>query len=122
MTTESELVKNIDWVGYVDWNVRDFHSFDTFRGATYNSYLIRDNKTALIDAVKKPYAPNLLHNIAEKTELAKVDYVVCNHAEPDHAGGLAHLLANLPNATLLCNSKCRESLAGYFDIGNWKIQ
>ncbi|MDR2754476.1 MAG: flavodoxin domain-containing protein [Planctomycetaceae bacterium] len=120
MTTE--LVKNIDWVGYVDWNVRDFHSFDTFRGATYNSYLIRDDKTAIIDSVKGLYAPCLLQHIAEKTELPKVDYVVCNHAEPDHAGGLATLMANLPNAVLLCNAKCRESLAAYFDIGNWKIQ
>jgi flavorubredoxin len=118
----TELVKNIDWVGYVDWRVRDFHSFDTARGATYNSYLIRDQKTAVIDAVKGPHAQNLLQNIAEKTELSKVSYVVCNHAEPDHASGLATLLTNLPNAILLCNAKCRESLAGYFDIGNWKIQ
>jgi flavorubredoxin len=120
MTTE--LVKNIDWIGHVDWSVRDFHSFDTFRGATYNSYLIRDTKTAVIDAVKGLYVQHLLQHIAEKIEPAKVDYVVCNHAEPDHAGGLATLMANLPNAVLLCNAKCRESLAAYFDIGNWKIQ
>ncbi|MDR0520761.1 MAG: FprA family A-type flavoprotein [Planctomycetaceae bacterium] len=120
MTTE--LAENIDWVGYVDWDVRDFHSFDTHHGATYNAYLIRDEKTAVIDAVKAPYVSNLLHNIADKTDLAKVDYVVCNHAEPDHAGGLGALLANLPNATLLCNAKCKDALGGYFDTANWKIQ
>ncbi|MDR0705552.1 MAG: flavodoxin domain-containing protein [Planctomycetaceae bacterium] len=120
MTTE--LAENIDWVGYVDWNVRDFHSFDTSRGATYNSYLIRDNKIAVIDSVKGLYASRLLQHLAEKTELANIDYVVCNHAEPDHAGGLIHLMANLPNAVLLCNAKCRETLAAYFDISNWKIQ
>jgi flavorubredoxin len=120
MTTE--LTKNIDWIGYVDWSVRDFHSFDTFRGATYNSYLIRDTKTVVIDAVKAPYSQYQIQNIAEKTELGKVDYVVCNHAEPDHAGGLPALMAALPNATLLCNAKCRETLSMYFDIGNWKIQ
>ncbi|MDR3233395.1 MAG: FprA family A-type flavoprotein [Planctomycetaceae bacterium] len=118
----AQLAENIDWVGYVDWNVRDFHSFDTFRGATYNSYLIRDTKTAVIDAVKAPYSSQLLQNIAEKTALEKIDYVVCNHAEPDHAGGLAALLTALPNAVLLCNKKCLESLAGYFDISRWKIQ
>ena len=119
-----ELVKNIDWVGYVDWSVRDFHSFDTFRGATYNAYLIRDEKTALIDTVKEDYADNLLRRIAEKTELSKVDYVVCNHAEPDHAGGLACVLECLPNATLLCNAKCKETLTGYFGntVDDWKIR
>jgi flavorubredoxin len=118
----TELAKNIDWVGYVDWSVRDFHSFDTARGATYNSYLVCDKKTAVIDAVKAPYVSHLLQHIAEKTELAKVDYVVCNHAEPDHAGGLPEFLKHLPNATLLCNAKCRETLAAYFSTENWKIQ
>ena len=76
----TSLFPNIDWVGYVDWNVRDFHSYKTQRGATYNAYLIRDEKTALIDSVKKPFAGNLLDNIAELTDLAKVDYVIVNHA------------------------------------------
>jgi flavorubredoxin len=116
------LAKHIDWIGHVDWDVRDFHSFDVPHGATYNSYLIRDTKTAVIDAVKAPYVPSLLHQIAQKTDLTKVDYVVCNHAEPDHAGGLAGLLAALPNATLLCNAKCKEALSLYFDTTGWKIQ
>ncbi len=118
----TELVKNIDWVGYVDWSVRDFHSFDTARGATYNSYLIRDDKTALIDAVKGPFVHFLLQRITEKIELSKVDYVVCNHAEPDHSGGLPTVMEHLPNATLLCNAKCRETLAEYYNISDWKIQ
>ena len=45
------LRENIDWVGCVDWTVRDFHGYNTDRGATYNAYLIRDEKTALIDTV-----------------------------------------------------------------------
>ncbi|MDR2761228.1 MAG: FprA family A-type flavoprotein [Planctomycetaceae bacterium] len=119
----AELVKNIHWVGFVDWNVRDFHSFDTWRGATYNSYLVKDDKTAVIDAVKSPYVENLIKNIASYVELDKVNYVVCNHAEPDHAGGIGELLKHLPNATLLCNTKCRDALAGYFNnIDSWKIQ
>lgn len=123
MTTK--LAENIDWVGFVDWSVRDFHSFDTFRGATYNSYLIRDEKTVLIDAVKAPYVHYLLENLVEKTELAKIHYVVCNHAEPDHSGGMETLLEYLPNATLLCNAKCKETLAGYFGpqvVEQWKVQ
>ena len=118
----TELVKNINWIGYIDWDVRDFHSFNVPHGATYNAYLVQDEKTAVIDAVKAPYVSVLLRNIADKTDLAKVNYVVCNHAEPDHAGGLPELLAALPNATLLCNAKCKDVLSGYFDTGSWKIQ
>ena len=118
----TELKPGINWVGYLDWNVRDFHSFDTPRGATYNSYLIQDEKTALIDTVKAPFAESLLRNIAEETPLEKVDYVVCNHAESDHAGALPEVMRRLPNAILLCNAKCKEVLATFFDISPWKIQ
>ena len=119
---DTSLKKGIDWVGYVDWEVRDFHSFDTHRGATYNSYLIRDEKTALIDTVKAPYADNLLKNISEFVEPAAIDYLVCNHAEPDHAGSLPRIMAALPNATLVCDKKCKDTLSGYFDTSAWKFQ
>jgi len=118
----TELKKNIDWVGYADWNVRDFHSYDTRLGATYNAYLIRDEKTALIDTVKAPFAANLLQNIRERTDLAKVDYVVCNHAEMDHSGALPEIMSQLPGATLVCNAKCRDTLAAHFDISSWRIR
>ncbi|MCL2348444.1 MAG: FprA family A-type flavoprotein, partial [Planctomycetaceae bacterium] len=113
---------NIHWVGYVDWSVRDFHSYNTEHGATYNSYLIQDEKTVLIDTVKGPFAHQLLNNIRELTTLDKIDYIVCNHAEPDHSGSLPGIVKALPNATLLCNDKCRNALSGYFDISNWKIK
>ena len=54
------LFENIDWVGHVDRTVRDFHGYSTDRGATYNAYLVRDSKTALIDTVKAPFADQLL--------------------------------------------------------------
>jgi flavorubredoxin len=116
------LLENIDWVGYIDWNIRDFHSYETFRGATYNSYLIRDDKTVLIDTVKAPYAEYLLNRINEINDPEKIDYIVCNHAEPDHSGALPLVLKALPNATLLCNKKCSEVLAGYYDTSNWRME
>ncbi len=117
-----ELRKGIDWVGYVDWTVRDFHSFKTARGATYNAYLVRDEKTALIDTVKAPFAGQLLQNIVALTDLEKVDYVVCNHAEPDHSGGLPRIMAALPNATLVCDKRCKATLGFYFDTSGWKFK
>ncbi|MCL2623126.1 MAG: MBL fold metallo-hydrolase [Planctomycetaceae bacterium] len=117
----TELKAGIHWVGYIDWSVRDFHSFDTHHGTTYNSYLIQDEKVALIDTVKGVCAPQLVANIRELVPLDRVDYVICNHAEADHAGAMPAILKALPNATLVCNAKCREILAGYFDLSDWKI-
>jgi len=116
------ICDGIDWVGFVDWNVRDFHGYDTHRGATYNAYLVRDEKTALIDTVKGPYAKNLLTRVGELAGLDKVDYVVCNHAEPDHSGSLPAVMAALPHATLLCNKKCSQTLGRYYDTSGWRIQ
>lgn len=118
----AELAKGIHWVGYVDWGVRDFHGYVTHRGATYNSYLIQDEKTALIDTVKGPYAANLLKHITDLTDLAKIDYVVCNHGEPDHSSALPAVMAALPQATLLCSKKALDSLGAYYDTSSWKMQ
>lgn len=117
MTTA--LCDGIDWVGYVDWSVRDFHGYNTFRGSTYNAYLIRDEKTALVDTVKAAYAAELLTNIAQLTDLDRVDYVVCNHAEPDHGGAMSAVMAACPRATVVASRKCQESLSGYHDTSGW---
>ena len=116
------LRENIDWVGYVDWGVRDFHGYSTDRGATYNSYLIRDEQTALIDAVKEPFADELLKHIAALTDPSKIDLVVCNHAEPDHSSGLTRVMKELPDATLVCDRKCAAALAQHHDTSRWKIR
>ena len=116
------LKENIDWVGYVDWTVRDFHGYKTESGSTYNSYLIRDEKIALIDAVKAPYVDKLLEHVAALTPLGSVDYVVCNHAEPDHSGGIPGVMKACPNATLVCNAKCKVALEKHYDTEGWTWQ
>lgn len=117
-----EVLENIFSVGFVDWHVRDFHGYETSQGSTYNAYLVKDEKTALIDTVKEPYAADLLANITELVPLDQIDYIVCNHAEPDHAGALAEVLAAIPGATLLCDKKCKTILSKHFDISGWNIQ
>jgi flavorubredoxin len=116
------LRENIDWVGYVDWDVRDFHGYSTDRGATYNAYLIRDEQTALIDAVKAPFADELLKHIAALTDPSKINLVVSNHAEPDHAGGLTRVMKELSGATLVCDQKCAAALAQHHDTSRWKMR
>lgn len=114
------LKDGIDWVGYIDWTVRDFHGYKTDSGSTYNAYLIRDDKCAVIDAVKGPYAERLIERIEALTDLKNINYVVCNHAEPDHSGGLPGLMAVCPHAELVCNAKCKAALEMHYDTAAWK--
>ncbi|MFH1312498.1 MAG: FprA family A-type flavoprotein [Candidatus Eisenbacteria bacterium] len=119
----TSLRDGIDWVGYVDWTIRDFHGYRTERGSTYNAYLVRDEKTALIDTVKRPYADRLLANVSALSDISKIDYVVCNHAEPDHSGSLPVVLKACPNARIVCDAKCKDTLSKYYDTEgwNWKV-
>lgn len=115
------LREGIEWVGFVDWSVRDFHGYRTERGSTYNSYLLRDSKTALIDTVKANHAEQFLLELAKKSSHEKVDYIVCNHAEMDHSGGLPRVVQACKNAAVVCDPKCREALAKHYDVTGWKF-
>ena len=116
-----KIAENVHWIGVVDWTIRDFHGYETKRGSTYNSYLIQGGRTAIVDTVKAAYAIEWLSNAAVLTDLAKVDYLICHHAEPDHSGSLPTAVQACPNAAVVCTEKCREALGRHFDISAWKF-
>ncbi|MDZ8118676.1 FprA family A-type flavoprotein [Pontiella agarivorans] len=118
----TELRKGINWVGYIDWTVRDFHGYKTESGSTYNAYLIEDEYNAVIDGVKGPYAQYQINRIAARVDLESIKYVVCNHAEPDHSGGLPDLMKACPNAVMVCNAKCKDALEKHYDTSAWTWQ
>ena len=118
----TELKEGINWVGYIDWTVRDFHGYKTESGSTYNAYLVEDEKCAVIDGVKGPYAESQIKRIAARVDLGRIDYVVCNHAEPDHSGGLPALMKVCPNAVMVCNAKCKDALEKHYDTADWEWQ
>ncbi|HAS83472.1 MAG TPA: MBL fold metallo-hydrolase [Verrucomicrobia bacterium] len=118
---DTKLRDGIFWIGYVDWNVRDFHGYKTGRGSTYNAYLMLDEKNAVIDSVKAPYASNLLENIQAHIPLDKVDYLVVNHAEPDHSGSVPAVMQACPNVTLVCDEKCLKALDMHYDTEGWRV-
>lgn len=96
-----ELHKGIYWVGSVDWNVRQFHGYQTHRGSTYNAYLVVGEKIALIDTVKRPFFPEMLRRIEEIVDPARIDYVVSNHVEMDHSGAIPPMMEKCPRAKLV---------------------
>ncbi|HEY3298778.1 MAG TPA: flavodoxin domain-containing protein [Armatimonadota bacterium] len=112
----TELAKGVYWVGVVDWALRHFHGHElsTHHGSTYNAYLIVDEKIALVDTVWNPFKEQLLENIREIIDPAKIDYMVTNHAEPDHSGGLPLIMQHAPNATVVVSKKGLETVPGHY--------
>ena len=101
---KQEIKEGIYYVGAVDWDVRSFHGYSTERGATYNAYLIIDEKIALIDTTKAPFAEELLQRVKEIVSLDKIDYLVSNHVEMDHSGGIPAVMKELVNAKIVTSA------------------
>ena len=107
---------NVYWVGKNDWELRGFHGYEysTHRGSSYNSYLIKEEKTILIDTVYQPFSHEFVKNLANEIELSSIDYIVCNHAEPDHSGALIELLRIIPGTPVYCTSNGVKSIMGHY--------
>ena len=113
-----EIAKGIYDVGVLDWNIRDFHGYSTLKGTTYNAYLIVDEKTVLIDTVKKPYADQLLKHIEKIVDPKSIDIVISNHTEMDHSGGLARVMHRVgEHKPLYCSKMGKKALARHFPQG-----
>ncbi|MCL1905448.1 MAG: FprA family A-type flavoprotein [Clostridiales bacterium] len=99
-----QLAPGIYWVGAIDWDLRYFHGYVTQRGSSYNAYLVVDEKIALIDTVKAPFATTLLDHVADIVPPEKVDYLISLHVEMDHSGSLPFMLKACPNARLVTSA------------------
>ena len=110
------IKNNVYWVGKIDWELERFHGYEysTHRGSTYNSYLIKEDKTALIDTVYGPYSKEFVENLARETDLGKIDYVIANHAEPDHSGALPELMRHIPDTPIYCTKNGLKSFKGQY--------
>ena len=97
-----QIKENIYSVGVINPNLRVFDIImKTDFGTSYNSYLIRDEKTVLIDTVHLKFFDEYLENIRQVCDVAQIDYLIMNHTEPDHSGSLAKLLELNPNLTVI---------------------
>lgn len=112
----SELRPGIHWVGSIEWMLKHFHSHELsiYRGTTYNSYLIVDEKIALIDTVKNTHIEEFLRTIERVVPVEKIDYLVVNHAEPDHSGAIPALLARNPRLKVVCSKGGQTSMTRHF--------
>jgi anaerobic nitric oxide reductase flavorubredoxin len=107
---------NVSWVGKVDWELETFHGseYSTHSGSTYNSYLIEEEKTVLIDTVWAPFDEEFVDNLASEIDLDSIDYVIANHGEVDHSGALPCLMKRIPNTPIYCTANAVKSLKGQY--------
>ncbi len=118
-----EIKKGIYWVGAVDWNTIDFHGYSLARyGTTYNAYLVIDKKITLFDTVKEPFADELLDCIAQIVDPCKIDYIVVNHLEPDHAGALPKIFGTCQPQKVFCSPMGEKSLKAHFHTKDWPLE
>jgi len=113
---KKHIKNNVYWVGKVDWDLRTFHGYEytTHRGSSYNSYLIQEEKTVLIDTVWLPYAEEFVENLAGEIDLHKIDYVIALHGEVDHSGALPALMKHIPDTPIYCSANAVKSLKGQY--------
>jgi flavorubredoxin len=117
-----EITTGIYDVGVIDWNIRDFHGYSIYRGTSYNAFLIVDDKIALIDTVKKDFSDQLLGNISKIIDPKKIDYMISNHTEMDHSGGLPRLMHRIgEDKPLYCSKMGAKNLARHFPQ-KWNYQ
>jgi flavorubredoxin len=117
-----EIKKNIFWVGAIDWELRDFHGYSTERGSTYNSFLVMDEKTALLDTVKATKTPELFSRMRKVMPSGKLDYLILNHAEMDHTGSLPEVIREFSPERIICSAACADAVSEHFGRQNWQFQ
>ncbi|MFA9397772.1 MAG: FprA family A-type flavoprotein [Clostridiaceae bacterium] len=99
-----KLKEDLYWVGVKNEELRVFDIImETKKGTTYNSYLIDDEKVAIIDSVKNGYYDEFKENIVSVIGDRKVDYIIVQHTELDHSGSLINLINDYPEAKIVCS-------------------
>ena len=111
-----KISDHAQWVGKTDWQLTSFHGdeLSTHHGSSYNSYLIRDKKTVLIDTVWLPFDKEFVSRLREQIDLKEIDYIVMNHNEVDHSGALPELIREIPDVPIYCTKRGEAIIRGHY--------
>ncbi|WP_456395010.1 FprA family A-type flavoprotein [Thermococcus sp.] len=118
-----KIVKDVYWVGVKDWSKRIFDALIPLpEGTSYNAYLVvGSEKTALIDTVAPGFEEELEEKIGEIKGIEDIDYIVMNHAEPDHSGAIPYLLERNEKAFLIATEKGADMVKAYYNVPDGRI-
>lgn len=112
-----EISDGVFWVGVKDWNRRLFDALIPLpQGTTYNAYIVKGKReTAVIDTVNPGFEEEFEEKISEVIKVEEIDYVIMNHAEPDHAGGIPYILKKNTKAKLITTEKGSKMASIYYN-------
>jgi flavorubredoxin len=111
-----QVSEDVTWIGVLDHEIITFDIvMETKYGTTYNSYFIDADKKAVIETVKEKYWPDFKEKLLLLTDPAEIEYIICNHTEPDHSGSLKHLLEIAPQATVVGSGQALTYLGEIMD-------
>jgi flavorubredoxin len=110
------VTEDVWWVGAIDWNIRDFHGYQTRRGSTYNAYLILADTITLIDTVKAPFREEMMARIASVIDPGKIDFIVSNHSEMDHSGSLPEVIRAVNPKKVFASAAGAKTLKELFPL------
>ena len=118
-----KISDRIYWIGVNDEEKGLFEGlWPLHYGVSYNSYIVSDEKIALIDTVDKGFEEEYLDNVNEVVGDRLIDYLVVNHMEPDHSSLIAFMMERYPRMKVVANAKAIPMLKGYYDIPEDRIQ
>lgn len=110
------LTEDIYWVGKIDNREVPFHRLILAKGTTYNAYLLKTEKPTVIDTVDMEFGREFVEYLSELIDPNLIQYIVVNHTEPDHSGGMAALAGRAPNATIVCTEKAVNELKEMYKL------
>jgi flavorubredoxin len=118
-----KLSEGVYWVGVKDWNRRIFDALIPLpQGTTYNAYLVvGEGSAALIDTVNPGFEREMAEKINQITEITELDYVVMNHAEPDHAGAIPYVMESNKRAVLITTERGAKMASTYYNVPEDRI-
>ena len=112
------LAENIYWVGKIDNREVPFHRLILAKGTTYNAYLLKTEKPTVIDTVDMEFGREFVEYLSELIDPKDIQYIVINHTEPDHSGGMAALANRAPEATIVCTEIAVNELKEMYKLHN----
>ena len=122
MHNEVKISEGLYYVGGSDRRIALFENvYPLANGASYNSYLYLDEKTLLLDTVDRSVSDVFYGNLEHLLKGRKLDYLVVNHMEPDHAANIGELLLRYPDVTVVINDMAKGFLLNYFPEANPKF-
>ena len=110
-----KMTEDLYWVGASERRLNLFeNAYPLTNGVSYNSYLLLDEKTVLIDTVDKSVSGLFFENVDHVLAGRKLDYLIVQHMEPDHAATIGELVLRHPEVTIVCNAKTRTMMQNFF--------